>query len=183
MKTFKARIRRFFWDLQYIFLNSFVANFPSWKFRKVIYCMCGMKIGKRSRIGIGTSVVTPRGIIIGERSVINEKCYLDGRSGITIGNDVSISFGTVLITGTHSLNSDDFHYVGHEVLIEDHVWVGTHAIILDGSIIHSKAVIGAGCVFKGVADESGVYVGNPPKMIKSRNSNCNYEIDYSPFFR
>lgn len=183
MRRIKAIFRRLLWDLQYVFLNSFVSYFPSWYVRRFFYFLFGMKLGRGCRIGIGTKVVTPKGIQIGERTIINEGCYLDGRDKIVIGNDSSISFGTVIITGSHAMNSEDFHYVGRTVVIEDHVWIGTHAIILDGSHIHSKAVIGAGSVFKGEAEESGVYVGNPPKLIKKRISECDYKINYHPFFR
>lgn len=176
------RIRRLFSDLEYIFLNGCVNHIPIWHIRKLIYAVSGVKMGAKSRIAMGTVIVCPRGIAIGERTVINENCHLDGRGGLTIGDDVSISFGTVIITASHKINSDSFEYRTGSVKIEDHVWTGAHAIILDNTVLQSGVVIGAGSVIKDETQNGGVYVGNPAKLIKSRDS-MDYKLDYSPFFR
>ena len=78
-------------DFQYIFLNNFVNNIPSWKIRKIFYQFFGMDIKKGSRIAIKTIVINPKGITLGDRSIINECCFIDGRGGLVIGTDVSIS--------------------------------------------------------------------------------------------
>lgn len=78
-------------DLQYIFLNQIVSSIPSWTIRNFFYKCSGMKIGPKARIGINTVIISPKGITIGCRSVINDHCVLDGSGGITIKNDVSIS--------------------------------------------------------------------------------------------
>ena len=142
----------------------------------------GMTIGKGSRIGINTIVVSPRGITLGERAIVNEMCYLDGRGGIRVGNDASISFGTTIITASHDMNQG-FACYSDKTDIGDHVWIGAHAILLDGAKVESYAVIGAGCVFKGTAEPYGVYVGNPAKKVKTRDASGEYTMDYHPFFR
>ena len=78
-------------DLQYILLNKFINQIPCWKLRKILYKRLGLTIGRNVRIGIGTIVINPSGIKIGDRSVINENCLLDGRGGLIIGHDTSIS--------------------------------------------------------------------------------------------
>ena len=80
----------------------------------------GMTIGRGSRIGINTIVVSPRGITLGERAIVNEMCYLDGRGGIRIGNDASISFGTTIITASHDMNQG-FTCYSSKTDIGDHV--------------------------------------------------------------
>ena len=65
----------------YVFLNNFVNYIPCWSIRRAIYRLFGMKIGKNSRIMMKTIVVYPKGITIGENSIINEQCLLDGRGG------------------------------------------------------------------------------------------------------
>lgn len=73
-------------DLQYIFLNQIVSSIPSWTIRNFFYKCSGMKIGPKARIGINTVIISPKGITIGCRSVINDHCVLDGSGGITIKN-------------------------------------------------------------------------------------------------
>lgn len=178
----KETIRRIVFDTKYIFLNQFVCYIPSWTLRKMIYTLYGMRLDKSARIGIGTKVVSPKNITVGCNTVINEMCYLDGRGKLTIGSNTSISFGTTIVTGSHQ-SSNDFAYYTSPVVIEDHVWIGAKAIVLDGSTIRSGAIIGAGSVFKGQAEDKGIYVGNPSKLIKYRNSDLKYDINYCAFFR
>lgn len=169
-------------DLSYVFINGFVNHIPAWWIRRLFYKGFGMKIGKDSRIAIGTVVVNPSGITIGARTIINEKCHLDGRGKLTIGDDTSISFGTVIITASHKMNTPQFDYCEREVNIEDHVWIGAHAIILDGTKIAHHDVIGAGAVLKGNTQECGVYTGNPATFCKDREK-YDYCINYHPLFR
>lgn len=178
-----ARLRRMKYDSSYMILNHFVSHIPAWFIRKAFYKLYGMKIGKGARISISTKVVSPERIRIGERTVINEMCYLDGRGGIEIGNDCSISFGVTLITGSHLANDPDFKYYTKPICIEDHVWIGAHTSILDGSTVKRLSVVGACSVIKGVTEESGIYVGNPARMIKKRKCTGEYQIEYKPYFR
>lgn len=69
-------------DLQYIFLNQIVSSIPSWTIRNFFYKCSGMKIGPKARIGINTVIISPKGITIGCRSVINDHCVLDGSGGL-----------------------------------------------------------------------------------------------------
>lgn len=176
------RISRLKFDFKYMFLNHFVNHIPSWYVRRLFYIIMGMKIGKNSRIGINTVVMNPEGIVIGNRVIINENCHLDGRGGLEIEDDVSISFGTTIITGTHDTNKD-FHFIPGKVIIKDHVWTGANAIILNESTVESLCIIGAGCVFKGKSQKRGIYVGNPAIKIKDRECLGEYKMDYKPFFR
>lgn len=61
-------------DIQYILLNRIVCEIPSWHIRRLFYRLCGMKIHESARIGINTVIVSPGGIEIGMRSVINDNC-------------------------------------------------------------------------------------------------------------
>lgn len=170
-------------DLKYILLNELVCHIPVWTIRKAIYMFFGMKIGKCSRIGINTKVISPNKIIIGTRSIINEECYLDGRGGLIIGNDCSISFRTTIITASHYGNSDSFSYYENTVQIDNNVWIGANAVVLDGTVLRDYTIIGANSVVKTKTEEKGVYVGNPLKLIKYREIVSKYHINYKAYFR
>ncbi len=143
----------------------------------------GLTIGDGSRIAIGTVIVAPERITIGKRTIINENCHLDGRGGLEIGDDVSISIYTKIITASHRVSSSSFEYYGQKTDIRDNVWIGCGAIILDGSTLEETSVVGAGCVFKGKAEAGWVYVGNPAKPVKTRGITEAYHLDYAPYFR
>lgn len=168
--------------LLYLLLKTFVAYFPVWTIRKLIYCALGMKIGRGSRIGIGTMVVCPWNVHIGANTIINENCHLDGRGGLKIGNNVSISLYTIILSASHDSRSESFEYVKKAVVIEDHVWIGARSIILEGSQLGRACIIAAGSTFRGIAEEDCLYSGVPAKKIRKRELKGLYELDYHPFF-
>lgn len=170
-------------DFKYIFLNGFAIYIPSWTIRKAILKIMGMDLGRGSRIGLGTKIIQPETIHIGNRSIINEWCHLDGRGGLFIGDDVSISVYSKFVTASHKINSATFEYFEDATKVEERVWLGIGAIILNGSVLGRGSVIGAGCVFKGKAEPYKIYVGNPAKEIKERNRELRYQFDYRPYFR
>lgn len=183
MKKIKKIIAQLRSDIKYLFLNYFVCNIPCWHIRKLFYVMLGMKIGCKSRIHMKCLVLSPERIHIGERTIINEYCFIDGRGGLNIGNDTSISVHSMLITGSHSKSSSTFAYRPGQIIIGNNVWLGSNSIVLDNSILQDKAIISAGSVFKGKAESNFVYVGNPAQKIKCRNLSEDYTQTYKPYFR
>jgi len=113
--------------------------------------MCGMEIGKYSRIGLRTTIVYPRSIRLGCGVIINEDCYIDGRGGLDIGDNTSISIYTKIITASHNKYSATFEYHSNKTVIGKNVWICKGAIILDNSAIADECIISAGTVFKGVS--------------------------------
>lgn len=170
-------------DLETWFLNEIISIIPFWIIRKSVYKLLGMKIGKYSRIGIHTKIIRPHKIIIGKNTIINEYCYLDGRGGLMIGDNSSISIFTKIISASHRANSTNFEYYEKKVIIGNRVWIGCNATILDGSILKEGCIIGAGTVIKNEIEAYSVYIGNPAKKIKNRNKLIDYTIYFKPFFR
>lgn len=174
---------RVLYDFQYIILNRMINQIPSWVIRRYFYVNFGMKIDEGVRIGIGTVILNPKGIHIGRRSVVNENCYLDGRGKLQIGHDTSISAYTKILSASHKENSGEFQYFENRTVIGSYVWIGTGAMILDGSRIKNYAVVGAGSVLKGVVKESEIVVGNPARCIKKRDLMGPYHLKYKAYFR
>ncbi len=175
--------KRVSFDWQYILLNRFVNRIPSWTVRKYFYRKYGMHIGEDSRVGIGTIVICPQNIRIGDRTTINENCVVDGRGGLTIGHDTSISMFSKILSASHKANSPKFEYYTRRTRIGNCVWTGASAVILDGSVINDYAVIGANAVVKGTVEEKSVMIGNPAKEIKKRVIDKNYRLNYKAYFR
>lgn len=174
---------RMTYDMKYIILNQIVNKIPSWHLRRFIYRRFGIKIGKGSRIAINTVVIDPDKITIGDNSIINEFCHLDGRGGLEIEDNVSISVYSKIITASHKSNSSSFEYYTKPTRIKTNAWIGCSALILDGSTVERNVIIGAGSVLKGITVEDGIYVGNPIRLLKKRNLETKYTLHYHPFFR
>lgn len=179
-------VRKIIGEFIYILCNYIVNNIPIWYVRKLLYTLLGMKIGAGSRILMKTIVVCPWKVVIGNRTIINEFCYLDGRGELLIGDDVSVSIFTKIITGTHISDSDSFEYVAEKIIIGNNVWIGADAVILPGTTLPCAVIIGAGSTVLGkkIYQENSIYSGIPAIFIKCRNLSNTYELnEWNPFFR
>ena len=65
-------------------------------------------------------------IKIGKRTApgFNSCCYIQGRNGIIIGNNVRIGPGVGLISANHNLNDYDKWDKTEPIRIGDNVWIG-----------------------------------------------------------
>ena len=100
------------------------------------------------------------------------------REKIEIGNNVKIgACCTILDTDCHSLNFDyrhnsakDYQNTKHKpVRIEDDVLIGANSIILKGTHIGARSVIGAGSVVSGDIPSDCIAVGNPCTVLRYIN--------------
>jgi acetyltransferase-like isoleucine patch superfamily enzyme len=88
---------------------------------------------------------------------------------IQIGNCIVINDGVRLITGSHDIHSPTYEHVFAPIVIEDHAWIATDAMILKGVTIGRGAVVAAGAVVVKNVRPFSVVGGNPAKEIGSRN--------------
>lgn len=157
------------------FLNSILPHIPIYFIRNFLYKLSGLKIGKGSVINRKTYFIAPRRFSIGEYSHINRNCLIDARGGLTIGDNVSVSFDVRIVTGGHDINSTDFHGKYYPIQIDDYVWIGVGATILQGVKIGRGAVICAGTVVTHDVEPYTIVGGMPAKKIGERNRELSYK--------
>lgn len=107
-------------------------------------------------------------VVIGERTVINSGCVLYTGNGISIGNDVAIAANCTFAPVNHAykdksrkINQQGFLPSRGGIVIEDDVWIGANVIILDGAILRTGCVIGAGSLVRGEIPAYSIQAGNP----------------------
>ena len=157
------------YDFQYVILNWIVNRIPIWSLRKILYK--------------GFERKWPQNFRLGERVVVNEYCVLDGRGGLIIGHDTSLSMFTKILSASHKADSSQFEYYEKKTVIGNHVWTGVAAVVLDGSKIGNYAVVGANAVIKGNVLKEQIMIGNPAKEVKKRRANGDYRLTYKSYFR
>ena len=118
-------------------------------------------------------IFLPKNVSIGDNCKINAHVYLNARSGITIGNDVTLSRGAKLISTGYDLDvffseGKRVHITNKPIYIGNYCWIGADAIILPGvKITGEKVVVAAGAVVtKDITESKVVIGGNPAKIIK-----------------
>ncbi len=121
-------------------------------------------------------------IVIGNNSVINSYCLLDGRIGrICIGDNVDIARETNIFTLEHDLNSDFHDTKSGDVIIEDYVWISSRVTILPGVKIGKGAVVASNAVVTRNVAPMTIVGGIPAKKIGERKSKLTYIIKHFPF--
>ncbi len=168
--------------LRYYCYNAFVTHFPVYAVRHAyLRKVLRIRIGTKSAVHMGC-FITGNAIAIGDNSVVNRNCYLDGRVGVEIGSNVSISAGTCIISLGHDPRSPDFSACGGKVAIADYVWIGMRTIVLPGVRLGKGCVTGAGSVVTRSADDLTIIAGNPAKKIGMRTPELRYRLSYFPYF-
>ncbi|OGF45884.1 MAG: hypothetical protein A2231_07140 [Candidatus Firestonebacteria bacterium RIFOXYA2_FULL_40_8] len=112
-------------------------------------------------------------ISIGRDCTVNDYSILYGHGGLVIGNDVHIAAHVVIVPANHIYENPDI-FISKQgetkkgIIIEDDVWLGANAVILDGVTIGRGSIVGAGAVVTRSVPPCVVVAGSPAKVIKKR---------------
>jgi len=112
-------------------------------------------------------------IKIGNNCTVNSFAILYGHGGLDIGNGVRISAHVVIVPMNHIYKNPEIPIwmqgeTRKGIKIEDDVWIGAGAKVLDGVKIGKGSVIGAGAVVTKDIPPYSVAVGIPARVIKKR---------------
>ena len=133
-----------------------------------------IKIGNNSYLSFHCILNTFDGwITMGSHCTVNSYAILYGQGGLRIGNDVRIAPQVMIMPTNHIYEDPDVPIRkqglrAKGVKIEDDVWFGVGAIVLDGVTIGKGSVIGAGAVVTRDIPPYSVAVGVPAKVVKKR---------------
>ena len=152
-----------------LMLLRWVGHIPSHTFRRICYELTGVKMGKGSVIHMWANFFDPRGISIGQDTIVGDHCFLDGRDKLIIGNHTDIASQVLIYNSEHDLESEDFKAITSAVEIGDYVFIGPRAIILPGVKIGDGAAVAAGAVVTKDVEPFTIVGGIPAKEIKKRN--------------
>ena len=156
-------------------MNSVFNYIPCWFIRRLFLKIMGASVGDNTTINMSQYILNPKNLKIGEGTHINRGCLLDARGGCYIGDNVSISYRVSLMTGSHDCNSKVFSGVYLPIFIDDYVWIGVGAIVLQGVKIGKGAVIAAGSVVTKDIEPYSIVAGAPAKVIGKRNPDLDYK--------
>lgn len=161
------------------YLALLVGHIPSHRIRLFVYRrLLSVRVGHASSIHLRCRFYNPGAVVIGHNTVINNDVLLDGRCGLNIGDNVSVSEGTMILTLGHDIDSAEFAGRGKRVRIRNHVFIGARAMILPGVELGEGCVIGAGSVVTRSVDPYVVAVGVPARAVRQRRRNLRYRLEY-----
>jgi len=161
----------FFKRVLWYYINALIFKsnlFPFYYLKNILLRLFGAKIGKEVEIKPCVNIKYPWWLTIGNGVWIGENVWIDCLVPVTIGNNVCISQGAVILTGSHNYKKPSFDLITQSVVLEDGVWIGACAIVNAGVIACSHAVLTSGSVATKNMDAHAIYQGNPAVKIRSR---------------
>ncbi len=115
-----------------------------------------VKIGKQAVIMMGAIINI--GAEVGARTMIDMGAVLGGR--VIVGADCHIGAGCVLAGVIEPESAEP-------VVIEDGVFIGANAVVIEGCRIGAKSVIGAGAVVTSDIPPHSLVVGAPGRVVRT----------------
>lgn len=161
------RLKVLTWYLFNYFIFFSSIPYPS-KFKVMLLRFFGAKVGKGVVIKPKVRIKNPWRLIVGNYCWIGEDVWIDNIENVSIGNNVCLSQGAVLLTGNHDYSKSNFPPKYDKIIIEDGVWICAKAIVCPGVVCRSHAVLTVNSVATKDMDEMRIYSGNPAVFIRDR---------------
>jgi len=128
----------------------------------------GANIAQGVVIKPAVNIKFPWKLSVGEFSWIGEEVWIDNLSNVSIGNDVTLSQGAMLLTGSHDFSRTSFDFISSPIVLEDGVWIGARAVVFGGVVVSTHAILGINSVAESDLDPYLIYKGNPAIPVLER---------------
>ena len=168
----------------YLLFTLVLGRLPARRLRTFLACrLLGLRAHRGSILYQWRDLRHPRGIEIGEGTIVGFWATLDGRRDITIGRHVNLSSEVALWTLQHDPNDRGFGVRGGPIVVEDFAWISFRATVLPGVRIGRGAVVAANSVVTKDVEEFTIVGGVPAEVIGRRTQDLDYSLtSRAPWF-
>lgn len=135
----------------------------------VVLRLFGAKIGQGVVIKPSISVKYPWRLMIGNNVWIGENVWIDNLDDVTIGHNVCISQGALILCGNHNYKKSSFDLIIKPIVLKDGVWIGAKSTVTQGVVCYEESVLTVSSVASADLEANGIYQGNPAKKIRERH--------------
>lgn len=155
------------------FVNAFFVR-ASWNpfmgLKIFLLRLFGANIGKGLIIKNNVIIKFPWKLVVGDNCWLGENCWIDNLDNVTIGNNVCISQGAMLLTGNHDYRKFNMPYRNAPIIIEDGVWIGARSIVCPGVTVQKNSILSVGSVATHDMEAGMMYQGVPATIIRNRGT-------------
>ncbi|QGN38811.1 putative colanic acid biosynthesis acetyltransferase [Klebsiella oxytoca] len=168
-KGFRGRsviVVQLWWFVDFFFFRMSPQIFYKW--RVLILRIFGAKIGKNVIIRPSAKITYPWKLTIGDNSWVGDDVVLYSLGEIIIGNNTIISQRCYICTGSHDYNTLDFKIIKSPIVVGSSSWLATDVFVAPGVKIGDNCIIGArSSVFNDIPSNS-VCLGSPAIKVRDK---------------
>jgi putative colanic acid biosynthesis acetyltransferase WcaF len=143
---------------------------PLYAIKRWLLRRFGATVGKGVVIKPHVRIKFPWRFRVGEQCWIGEDVWIDNLASVQLANDVCLSQGAYLCTGSHDHRRVTFDLIVKPIVVESCAWIGARAIVLPGVTIQRGAVVAAGSVVTRDIPPGVIAGGSPCRVIGDRDS-------------
>jgi putative colanic acid biosynthesis acetyltransferase WcaF len=163
-----SRFRQVMWYIMNIIFFINPLN-PSSGIKIFLLKLFGARLGTGVVIKPGVNIKYPWKLTMGNHSWIGENVWIDNLASVTIGENVCLSQGCMLLTGNHNYSKSTFDLMVTPIVLHDGVWIGAKSIVCPGVTALSHSVLTVASVATSNMEAFSIYRGNPAIKIKERS--------------
>jgi putative colanic acid biosynthesis acetyltransferase WcaF len=162
-----GKLKKTLWYVVNIFVFKTMFPFPA-SIKVRILNLFGANVGKGIVIKPNVNIKYPWFLTLGDNCWIGEDVWIDNLAQVTIGNDVCISQGAYLLTGSHDYKKESFDLITQQIVLNEGVWIGAKATVCSGITCKSHSILTVGSVATEDLDAYSIYQGNPATLKRKR---------------
>ena len=162
-----AFLKVIFWLLSSrIFFETFLPFPSAWKC--FLLRIFGASIGNGVVIKPHVKIKYPWLLKISNDVWIGEQVWIDNLGLVRIHDNVCISQGAYILTGSHNYSKSSFDLIVKPVELKEGCWIGAKSIVCPGVVCNRLSVLTVGSVATSNLEDGSVYQGNPAKIRRKR---------------
>lgn len=155
----------------FVWLITFtVPDFPlSMRFRGWLYSFGMLSSGVNFQVASSCRLISIDTLSVGNNVYFAPNVIINGGGNIEISDEVMVGFGSVIVSGNHTMLSGSFRFGTRDlklIKIGAGSWIGANCVVLAGSVFPAGSVLGAGSVLSSVHSQFGLYVGAPARFVR-----------------
>ncbi len=152
-------------------VNAVVFECPlciSSRVKRALLRWFGARVGKGLVIKPCVNIKYPWRLSVGDNVWIGENVWIDNLGQVSIGSNVCISQGAMLLCGNHNYKKESFDLMVGDITLEDGAWVGARSVVCPGVTLHTHSVLSVGSVACHDLEAFSVYQGTPARKVRER---------------
>jgi len=160
-------VKKLFWYFTNMLFFKTMFPFPS-AFKVQLLKLFGAKVGRSVVIKPDVNIKYPWFLEIGDDCWVGEGVWIDNLAKVKLGDNVVLSQGAYLLSGSHDYTKVTFDLILDSILLEDGVWIGAKATVCPGVTCKSHSVLSVGSTATKDLEAYSIYQGNPSTKKRER---------------